>query len=194
MLEEPELAEIRKRLLIPLCIRNIESGVQRVIMSNLNKILIDGAVLSFLASLWLILALWVNPRIFLHDYPAKIQEKVPQKNKTEKRLSFVFGVPFMLLLLLGPFISTLTLEAYGETRFWALWLNAAGVVFVFNVVDWLILDWFIFCTLTPRFVVIPGSEGMAEYKDYWFHFRGFLHGTVYSTLGGFVIAGIVFLL
>jgi hypothetical protein len=98
------------------------------------------------------------------------------------------------LLLLGSFFSTLALEAHGETRFWALWLNAAGVMFVFNVVDWLILDWFMFCTLTPRFVVIPGSEGMAEYKDYWFHFRGFLHGTVYSNLMGLVIAGIVFLL
>jgi hypothetical protein len=49
-------------------------------------------------------------------------------------------------------------------------------VFVFNVVDWLILDWFMFCTLTPRLVVIPGSEGLAAYKDYGFHFRGFLHG------------------
>jgi hypothetical protein len=69
-----------------------------------------------------------------------------------------------------------------------------GIVFVFNVVDWLILDWFMFCTLTPRLVVIPGSEGMAAYKDYGFHFRGFLHGTVYSILGGLVIAGIVFIL
>jgi hypothetical protein len=69
-----------------------------------------------------------------------------------------------------------------------------GIVFVFNVVDWLILDWFMFCTLTPRLVVIPGSEGMAAYKDYGFHFRGFLHGTVYLILGGLVIAGIVFIL
>jgi hypothetical protein len=69
-----------------------------------------------------------------------------------------------------------------------------GIVFVFNVVDWLILDWFMFCTLTPRLVVIPGSEGLAAYKDYGFHFRGFLHGTVYSILGGLVIAGIVFIL
>jgi hypothetical protein len=175
-------------------IRNKESGVQRVTMSNLNKILIDGAILSFLASLWLILALRVNPRIFLHDYPPKIQERVPQKTNPEKRLTYIFGVPFMLLLLLGPFFSTLSLKEQGNTHFWTLWLNATGVVYVFNLVDWLILDWLMFCTLTPRFVIIPGSEGMAEYKDYDFHFRGFLHGTVYSALGGLVIAGILSIL
>jgi len=160
-------------------------------MSNYTKILVDGAILSLFASLWLILSLRVNPRIFLHDYPVKIQEKVPKKTKAEKRLSFVFGVPFMLLLLLGSFFSTLSLKAQSEAQIWALWLNAAGVVFVFNIVDWLILDWLMFCILTPRFVIIPGSEGMAEYKDYGFHFRGFLHGTVYSILGGLIIAGIV---
>jgi len=57
-------------------------------MLNLAKILIDGAILSLFLSLWLILALRVNPRIFLHDYPAKIQEKVPPKTRVEKRLLY----------------------------------------------------------------------------------------------------------
>src|SRR3990170_7084583 len=142
-------------------------------MPNFTKILIDGAILSFFASLWLTLALRINPRIFLHDYPPRILEKVPKKTQAERKLSYIFGVPFMLLLLLGSFFSTLSLKEQGNAQFWALWLNAAGVVFVFNLVDWLILDWLMFCTLTPRFVIIPGSEGMEEYKDYRFHFRGF---------------------
>jgi len=163
-------------------------------MVDFTKIVIDGGILSLIASIWLILAFWVNPRIFLQDYPPKIQEKVAKKTRAEKRLSYVFGIPFLLLLLLVPFFSTLALKAQGMQQFWKLWLNAAGVALVFNLVDWLILDWFMFCTLTPRFLVIPGSEGMAEYKDYWFHFRGFLLGTAFSILGGLVIAGIVFLL
>jgi hypothetical protein len=175
-------------------IRNIESGVQRVTMSSLNKILIDGSILSFLASLWLILALWVNPCIFLHDYPPKIREHVLQKTKAEKRLTYIFGVPFMLLLLLEQFCSTLLLKKQENSHFLPLWLNAAGVVFVFNLVDWLILNWLMFCTLTPHFLEIPGSEGMAEYKDYGFHFRGFLHGTVIFSLGGLLIVGIVSIL
>jgi len=163
-------------------------------MSYYTNILVDGLLLSFLASLWLTLALWVNPRIFLHDYPPEIQERVPPKSKSEKRLSYVFGIPFMILLLVGTFLSTQAIKEQGNAPFWALWVNATGVLWVFNIVDWLILDWLMFCTITPRFVVIPGSEGMAEYKDYRFHFRGFLHGTVYSIIGGLLISGVVFIL
>jgi hypothetical protein len=65
---------------------------------------------------------------------------------------------------------------------------------VFNIVDWLLLDWLMFCTLTPRFLVIPGTEGMSAYKDYGFHFRGFLKGCVFSVLAGLVIAAIVSLI
>jgi hypothetical protein len=159
------------------------------------NILYHGGFLSLAASFWLILGLRVNPRIFLQDYPPAIQERVAKKNQSEKVLSYVFGIPFLLLLLLVPFISTLLLTAHGiRPPFWVLWLNAAGVGFVFNVVDWLVLDWLLFCTLTPRLLVIPGSEGMAEYKDYGFHFRGFLVGTIISILGGLILAGIVALL
>jgi hypothetical protein len=163
-------------------------------MLNITKILIDGGILSLLVSIWLMFTLRVNARIFLHDYPPAIQEKVLPKTVAEKRITYIFGVPFMLLLILGSFFSTMTLKALEDTQFWALWLNAAGIMFVFNVVDWLVLDWLIFCTITPRFVVIPGSEGMAAYKDYSFHFRGFLHGLAYLVFGGLIIATIVFFL
>jgi hypothetical protein len=54
-----------------------------------------------------------------------------------------------------------------------IFLSVAGVVFLFNLVDWLILDWLIVCTITPKFMVLPGTEGMAGYKNYATHFRGF---------------------
>jgi hypothetical protein len=49
-----------------------------------------------------------------------------------------------------------------------------------------------FCTITPKFLVIPGTDGMAAYKDYGYHFRGFLIGTVFSIFGGVIIAVSVF--
>ena len=56
--------------------------------------------------------------------------------------------------------------------FGTAFLSAFVVLVVFNLVDRLILDWLVFCPLTPRFVVLPGTEGMAGYKDYRMHFRG----------------------
>jgi hypothetical protein len=45
-------------------------------------------------------------------------------------------------------------------------LTAFGVVFLFNLVDWLVLDWLILCAITPKFVVLPGTAGMPGYKEY----------------------------
>ena len=78
--------------------------------------------------------------------------------------------------------------------FFQLFLNAFGVVFIFNLVDLLLLDWAIFCYITPAFVVIPGTEGHSAYKDYGFHFRASMIGTILSVVAGLVIAGIVSLI
>ena len=162
-------------------------------MFSIRKIVLDGAVLSFIASLLLIVSLRLNPRIWLQDYPEEIQDKVPTKTEQEKRLSLIFGIPFLVLLVAGPFISTLALKRQdsGDGSFLQLFLNAFGVAFVFNLVDLLLLDWLMFCTVTPKFVVIPGTDGMAGYKDYSYHFKASMIGTVLSVVAGLVIAGIV---
>jgi len=61
----------------------------------------------------------------------------------------------------------------------------------FNIVDLFIIDWLVFCTITPNFIVIPGSEGNPAYKDYRFHFIGFLKGCIFSTLGSLLYAGLL---
>jgi hypothetical protein len=162
-------------------------------MININKILLDGALLSILASISIFSILRFNPRLFLQDYPDEIQAVVLPKTDLEKRQSLIAGIPFLLILLAVPFISTLILKRQSGDMisFFPLFLNAFGVVFFFNLVDLLVLDWLLFCFITPGFLVIPGTEGMQEYKDYGFHFRAFLIGTVLSITSGLVIAGVL---
>ncbi len=164
-------------------------------MSLLNRILLDGAILSVLACVFIVVSMHINPRIWLHDYPKAIQASAPPKTEKEKSLSLVIGIPFLLLLSAVPLISTFLLKGQSipEASFLTLFLNAFGVVWAFNIVDWLVLDWLMFCTITPKFVVIPGTEGNPAYKDYLFHFRGFLIGTAFSGVAGLVIAVIVWL-
>ena len=159
-------------------------------MIDLGKILIDGAIISALASIVLLVTLCINPRLSLQDYPQEIQDAVPPKTPEGKRLATIIGVAFLLVLSVGPLISTLTLkhQAGDATTFRGLWIHAAVVAFCFNLVDLLILDWLIFCAITPRFVVVPGTAGMGAYKDYGFHFRGFLIGTAISVAAGLVLA------
>jgi len=160
-------------------------------MVNLTAILRDGAILSAIASVILMASLRINPRSYLQDYPPAIQALVPPKTPAERRLALIVGIPFMILLIAVPLLSTLALKRSGVTAFLPLALHAFGVVWIFNVVDWLVLDWLIFCAITPAFVVIPGSEGHPAYKDYGFHFRGFLKGSAISAAAGLLIGGIV---
>jgi hypothetical protein len=165
-------------------------------MFTVSRVLIDGAILSVLASLLLLISLRINPRVFLQDYPKDIQDKVPPKTPYEQRLSLIIGIPFLVLLLAIPLVSSWNLKQQnpGHITFFTLFMNAFGVAFIFNLVDLLLLDWMLVCTITPKFVVIPGTEGVAGYKNYSYHFRGFLIGTVVSAVAGLVIAAVVFFL
>ena len=65
------------------------------------------------------------------------------------------------------------------------------ILTLFNLVVLLILDWLLFVTIQPRLVILPGTEGMAGYEDYAFHFYAFLKGVVASVLVSLIVAGVV---
>jgi len=145
-----------------------------------------------LATIFLLFLVIQNPRLMLQDYPPAIKEIVPPKTEQEKRLSTWLGLPFILVLFVFPIYATFVFQDLtGGQGFLPLWLYAFGIAFAFNLWDLLALDWLVFCTITPKRFVIPGSEGHPAYKDYSFHFRGFLIGTVFSAIMGLVTAGIV---
>lgn len=160
-------------------------------MIDFSQLLTDASLYVALATLMLVGLVLRNPRLMLQDYPPAIKAIVPPKTETEKRQSTLYGMPFLLALLVLPFVFVARLET---TSFIALFLHAFGIVWAFNVWDWLVLDWLVFCTLTPKFFVIPGSEGHPAYKDYGFHFRGFLIGTVFSLVLGLLAATLAYFL
>jgi hypothetical protein len=101
-----------------------------------------------LATTFLLFLVIQNPRLMLQDYPPAIQEIVPPKTETEKRQSIWLGLPFMLVLFVFPIFAAFGFQAQagGEAGFLSLWLYAFGIAFAFNLWDWLILDWLVFCT------------------------------------------------
>jgi hypothetical protein len=163
---------------------------------NLIDFLVDAGIYVTLATLLLVGLVLYNPRLMLQDYPPAIKAIVPPKTEQERKLSVRLGLPFLLVLLLYPVYATFVFQGQSGSQagFARLWLYAFGLAFAFNLWDWLVLDWLVFCTLTPQAFVIPGSEGHPAYKDYFFHFRGFLIGTVFSAVLGSIAAGIVLLL
>jgi hypothetical protein len=154
-------------------------------MINYSQLFIDSMIYIATATIFLLGLVFFNPRLMLQDYPPAIKAMVPPKTEAEKRQSILLGMPFLLVLLIFPFAAVFRLN---ETSFDRLFLHAFGIAWAFNIWDWLILDWLVFCTITPKMFVIPGSEGHPAYKDYAFHFRGFLIGTGFCLALGLVVA------
>ncbi|MEJ2311856.1 MAG: hypothetical protein P8Y21_01535 [Gemmatimonadales bacterium] len=162
-------------------------------MLDIGRILAHGVLLSVLASLVLISAVTFNPRFALKDLPRDIRESVPPLTRRETVQALIFFLPFMALVIGIPVLSALGLEAHGaaDVSFAARFVHILGVLFVFFVVDLVVLDWLIYCTITPNRLVIPGTEGMAGYKDYRHHLRAHARGAVWLAIAALVLAGIV---
>jgi hypothetical protein len=144
-------------------------------------------ILVCLSLLWLV---GKNPRYMMHDYPPEITAGIPAKTADEKRAGMLYGLPFLLILIGFPLIFGFVNKFSGGVGFFENWLALFTLMFSFNLVDLVILDWIIFCRLTPRFMVLPGTEGHPGYKNYRFHFIGFLKGTLIVLVASFVFAGL----
>jgi hypothetical protein len=151
-----------------------------------------GIVFSLLFSALLLVMVKINPEMMLNDYPPDIKARYgPASEKTQQQRK-----PFVILFLLIVFgVPLLSIQRFdlmtgGVPTFLDVFVIIFTLFLVFNIVDLLILDWLIFCTITPKFIVLPGTEGMAGYKDYGFHFRGFLKGTIICLVSALVFAGI----
>ncbi|MBN2051733.1 MAG: hypothetical protein JW760_14880 [Spirochaetales bacterium] len=131
-----------------------------------------------------------NPRYMMQDYPAEITEGLEGKTVKEKKESFLFGLPFISILFLYPLIFSLYGKLGLHYTFFKNWMAVLVIALSFNVVDLLILDWLIFCSITPGWMVIPGTEGNPGYKNYLYHFIGFLKGCVFSVAGSIIFAAI----
>jgi hypothetical protein len=150
-----------------------------------TRIVRDGALLSLVGSTYLLVLLRFNPRVFVGHYPKEIREIVPPKSEKERRVSILLG------LLIGvPFASALLWRTatLGSRSFWELFGYAFGVLFIFNLVDLLILDWLIVCWVKPRWLILPGTEHIVIPKPYLHHFKGFLIGTVGLAIVGLAVA------
>jgi len=159
-------------------------------MGILATILIYSVPASLVLSALILALLWHNPRLLLQEYPKDVRAAVPPKTPAEKRLSAYWAGVFLLLLIAFPMLAALSAKA-AHQGFPGVLLSTFGVGFLSNLVYWLILDWLIVCTINPAFVVIPGTEGMAGYKNNAMHFRGFLMGMVISVLLGVLITVLV---
>jgi len=155
--------------------------------------LLDGVILSAVLFTLILGVVRFNPEIMLKDYPPDIKEKFGSMSATaqRQRIPVALVTPAALIGIVALSLRAVRAEAGGDLPFRATWVHLLVMFSAFNLLDWLVLDWLIVVRLRPKFMILPGAEGLAGYGDYGFHFRGFLVGTVITALTSVVVAGVV---
>ena len=172
----------------------MKAGVSVKSQLSLKRILVDGTVLSVLLTLVIYGSIYVNPLLWIGDYPPDIQAAVGPVDVPLVQIIVFTALAFGAVIGVTLYSNArLRRENSGELSFLAAFANSALILLFFATWDLLILDWLIFVTIQPDFVVIPGTEGLTGYKDYWFHFEvSFLGLTQWISIvvGGLVAAGL----
>jgi hypothetical protein len=167
-------------------------------MQLLESIITHGTVFAVLLTIYLLAIMrGFSPRIWaFSDYPKEITHHVQPQTDRERRIGGYLVVPFFMLGLGFPLVSTLLLEGvYGGTLpLLDAFLNFFMILMFGNFADLVILDLLIVGTITPDWVIIPGTEHMREkeYKDFrLYHAKGHVKGTIAMAILSFLFAAVV---
>ena len=153
--------------------------------------LLYGLGLSFALTTIMIISGAVAADMWVSDYPPDIRLKYgpmsPRSARLRPFVAVLFFIAILVILTLGLFALRANLD---YVPFIPAFAFSVVALLVFNIFDLIVLDWLFFCTIQPRQMVLPGTEGMPGYRDYRFHFIGFLKGLGFSAAGGLLIAGL----
>ena len=138
-----------------------------------TRVLVDGGILTAIVAVVLVGMLNFNPRIALSDYPVDVKAAVPRRTKKELQLGILISIPLLLVFVALPLYSVWLVKQQGGgiLTYGMAFITLFGEYFLVSMFDLLVLDMWMFYTWTPKFLVLPGTEGMAGYKDYRPHLK-----------------------
>lgn len=149
--------------------------------------------------LWALIlgSLRLDPTMWAHSYPPDIREKFGPAPQRSRGKIVLVGVVVYATIIAGIWLALRQAQtlAGGELTAPQIFLTIWLAFQVFNLVDWLVIDWFFLVFLQPKWAILPGTDpGMAGYHNYGYHFRGYLKGLVITTVASVVITGVVLLI
>ncbi|HLV36428.1 MAG TPA: hypothetical protein VKY59_14980 [Spirillospora sp.] len=155
-------------------------------MLSLERIVIDGILISLAIGVLIMGSLIYNPRLWLNDYPEAIRRQVPPLTPAEKRAQRIVLIPFLLLMLVGPYLSVAGLRADsgGSLPFVTAYLHVFLLLNIFNLFDAVIIDLAVLTLLKPRFMILPGTAAAdyAALHDWGLHLRNYLKGIIFCAV------------
>lgn len=157
----------------------------------INNALIYGIGLSLVLTAIMIVSGAIAPDMWIGKYPPGIKQRYGPMSPRAARLRPYIAASFFIAVLTIPILGLFALRAEVDyVPFVSAFAFSGVALLVFNTFDLIVLDWLFFCTIQPRQMVLPGTEGMPGYRDYRFHFVGFIKGLGFCAVGGLFITGL----
>jgi hypothetical protein len=102
-----------------------------------------------------------------------VQAAVPPRTRKELYQGILLAIPFLLAALAVPLYSTGLFKQQngGAIAYEMAFVIILGIYLMLYLFDLIVLDILMFYTWTPRFLVIPGTEGLPGYKDFRPHLK-----------------------
>jgi hypothetical protein len=154
--------------------------------------IIDGLVFSAVTAAMLFAILRINPEMMLNDYPRAIRRKFGPMSAKAKRQRNIAAVVMVAVNIAVVIWSLRRLDALvgGDVTVGDAFQHLLILFMVFNVVDLLLID-LPLVRWQPASIVLPGTEGMEEYRKFTPHVVGFVTGLGAIPVMSGVIAPIV---
>ena len=157
----------------------------------IHTALAEGLLWSGLWMAYLYMIMKFFPWEMLHDYLEDVRKAstLPVPDKEQKRKArIISGIGSVIIF--GALIVFGLLQFHAEkTGFMSLFCFLFIIAMSWNVIDLLVMDFLLACTLRPAWLIIPGTENCSSYGDYGYHFRGFLNGCIISVLIAIIFSG-----
>lgn len=150
--------------------------------------LVWGAVFGVVFSVAILIIGRINVEMILNDYPPDIRAKYGAMSAAARKQANWMVLPLLATLGLIVALGLGQLRnLIGELTFIETLIVSTVIFQMWNLLDLVLLDWFLLMTLKPKFMILPGTEGMAGYKDYGFHFKKFLSGIGFTFILALVV-------
>jgi hypothetical protein len=155
---------------------------------SVGRSLIDGVLIGAGFAVVVLTSLLIDPFAWVGDYPPDVQAAVADSPPAGTAFRIVVAGALVTVIVVGLAWSLKRLGRANPTLgFRGAALHVFVVYWAVQAFDVFVIDWLFFMNLLHRWVVLPGTEGLAGYGDYWFHFRvSFLEAGPW--LGSFVLS------
>ena len=155
-----------------------------------KRILLDGSIMNSTVGSLVFSSYLINIEMWVQDYPPDIKEAFGPQSKKAQTQGAIVAVLLIGILLIGIILSNRKLrqDNGGILTFKEAFYHGYALLLFFWLFDLTIIDWLFFATLTPQFMVLPGTEGMAGYSNYSFHLTTALPSLLYLAIPALIVA------